>query len=120
MGNGNVTKHMLNFIDYTIDNWSDAMDIAVDSVDFISDEENELVLKKFNDNYVSVTGLTIDGRFEEQVNKYPEKIAIILGHTQVSYETLDKRANYVANQLLKKGIGRGDLLPYVPARVLRQ
>lgn len=73
--------------------------------DYQKDTFEKWEMEALQQHMLNFIDYTIDGMFEEQVAQYPEKIAIILEHTQVGYETLDKRANYIANQLLKKGIG---------------
>lgn len=51
------------------------------------------------------TNDSIHGRFEAQVARSPEAIALRLGERSVSYGTLNRRANQLANFLRKRGVG---------------
>lgn len=45
--------------------------------------------------------------FEEQVRRTPDSIAIVYGEEQVSFRTLNERANQLARFLLKYNISHG-------------
>ena len=109
-----LQQHMLTFIENIISKWKTAgeesFDIPMNSISFLTESEKENVITNFNQTKVKVNGLTIDRMFEEQVMHYPEKTAIILEDKKISYETLNRRANYVAASLIKKGIGKGDFV----------
>ncbi len=51
------------------------------------------------------TNDSVHGRFEAQVARSPEAIALSLGERSVSYGTLNRRANQLANFLRKRGVG---------------
>ncbi|QZD60458.1 amino acid adenylation domain-containing protein [Bacillus pumilus] len=48
--------------------------------------------------------------FEEQVKRFPNKIAIRIEDQSLTYDELNKRANQLARFLLNKGVGQGDLV----------
>lgn len=109
-----LQQHMLNFIENLIAIWEvageETLDIPMDRISLLKDSEREDVITNFNRTRVEVNGLTIDRMFEEQVMCHPAKTAIILKNEKISYETLNRRANYVATELIKKGIGQGDFV----------
>ena len=45
---------------------------------------------------------------EKSAATYPERDAVVLGDTRLSYQAVDQFANMVANLLVSRGIGRGD------------
>jgi len=51
-------------------------------------------------------GLTVVGRFHQQVDGEPDAIAILSGGVEVTYGDLDRRANSLANYLRSAGVGR--------------
>ncbi|MGL5811050.1 MAG: long-chain-fatty-acid--CoA ligase [Nocardioides sp.] len=58
---------------------------------------------------------------EESARKYPDRDAVVLGATRLTYAQVDGAANQVANLLVSRGIGPGDKvalsclnLPYFP------
>ncbi|MCK4257941.1 MAG: amino acid adenylation domain-containing protein [Halanaerobiales bacterium] len=58
-------------------------------------------------NLTSLLNYTIEGVFYENVDRYPENIAIEYGKRSISYAELDKRSNAIANSILKLGIEKG-------------
>ena len=43
---------------------------------------------------------SVPWRFEEQVGKYPQKVAVRSEHAELTYEELNKFANRVAHRLI--------------------
>ncbi|SEB45384.1 long-chain acyl-CoA synthetase [Tenacibaculum sp. MAR_2009_124] len=65
--------------------------------------------------------LNLSNILEDSARTYPKKSAFIFGDTHLNYETINKKANQVANGLKKIGIEKGDKvalnclnLPYFP------
>ena len=62
--------------------------------------------------------MNLKAMLETAVERYGNKTAIVLGDRRLSYATLDKASNKVANALIKIGVGKGDrvamLLPNSP------
>ncbi|MDQ0208337.1 amino acid adenylation domain-containing protein [Alkalicoccobacillus murimartini] len=50
--------------------------------------------------------------FSMQVYERPEHIALTFGHTQMTYEELDKSSNRLANYLLEHGVKKGQLIGF--------
>ncbi|MFN2582952.1 MAG: AMP-binding protein [Candidatus Dormibacteria bacterium] len=53
-------------------------------------------------------GLTIPGGFIASASRYPEAVAVIDDHEQVTFAELDRRSNAIANGLYGIGIREGD------------
>jgi long-chain acyl-CoA synthetase len=65
--------------------------------------------------------LNLSVLLEDSARRYPDRVAVVLGDTRLTYRQVDAAANQVANLLTAKGIGRGDKvaltcpnLPYFP------
>jgi amino acid adenylation domain-containing protein len=65
----------------------------------------------YNSEAISIDQQTVIALFEEQAERNGDKVALIEGNEQVSYETLNQKANQLANYLISQGIGKGDIVP---------
>ncbi|MEO6546900.1 MAG: amino acid adenylation domain-containing protein, partial [Ferruginibacter sp.] len=54
---------------------------------------------------------TIVDMLEEQVERWPDNIAVVYGKEQLSYRELNDRANQLAHQLISKGVTVDTLVP---------
>jgi amino acid adenylation domain-containing protein len=74
-------------------------------------QEHEQILHEWNSTHTAYpTTATIQAFFEAQVDRSPEKIAIIDEETQVTYRELDRRANRLAHTLRANGVGAETLV----------
>lgn len=93
---------------------SDALnrtDAKIRELTFISAEETELVLKKFNDGEFTVPTVScVQELFEIKTSENPQKPAIIYKDMELSYGELDKRANLLAHILRDVGILPNDFV----------
>jgi amino acid adenylation domain-containing protein len=83
----------------------------ISKVEFLSSEE-KLLLELFNDtkkncrNYKPIINL-----IEDQVVKTPGNTAYVFDGKQFTYEWINKKANGIADEILKHGITQGDFIP---------
>lgn len=83
---------------------SENVDVRLGEFDFLTQSEKDAI-KKFNDTlYVYDEKLTVKSLFEEQAKRTPNNIAIAFGEEEISYLTLNQRANKVAKILHENGI----------------
>lgn len=54
--------------------------------------------------------------FEEQVKKSPDAIAVVTKDRSVTYGELDKKANVIANKLVKSGVKANDIVGIIISR----
>ena len=76
--------------------------LAVSDLSYLSKEETDTILSKWNDtdkDYPS--DKTIHYFFEEQVLKAPNNMAVVYEDIKLTYKELNNRANQLANYLIK-------------------
>lgn len=74
--------------------------IKISDIDVLSDEERRLLLQEFNDTYVDYPReATIISLFEKQVLASKDRIALISGERQLTYNELNQQANAIAFHL---------------------
>lgn len=98
--------------DETIDGFIECMDQVakeflkkqkISEISLLTDRTREL-LKKFNDTSQAVDNTNAAKKFEEAVEKYKDKTALIAKDETLTFDELNKRANRVAHSLIKEGV----------------
>lgn len=83
----------------------------------ITDEDLNKLLYEFNDTVVDYPrDKCVHTLFEEQVEKMPEKVAVIACDKTLTYKELNEEANRIAHALIEKGVGVGDLVAFALRR----
>jgi amino acid adenylation domain-containing protein len=78
---------------------------------FLSDKEQRRMLREWNETATDYPRhQCIHQIFEEQVERAPEAIAVVFGEEELSYRELNLRANRLAHQLRKLGVGPDKLV----------
>ena len=86
-------------------------------LDILSQEEKNTLLFDFNDTAVDYPrDKCVHQLFEEQVEKNPDKIAVVACDKTLTYKELNEEANRIAHSLIEKGIGRGDIVAFMLPR----
>lgn len=87
------------------------------NISAISKEEEDKILFKFNDTKTDYPKeKCIHQQFEEQVVKTPDKTAVVACDTTLTYDELNKLSNRIANALIEKDIGNGDIVAFALPR----
>jgi len=74
----------------------------------LDDAEREQVLTTFNDtDHPHQADVRLHERFEAQVARTPERVAVEFEGDVLTYDELNKRANRLASRLVSLGVGRG-------------
>jgi len=83
----------------------------------LSPEEEQLLLRDFNDTYVDYPrDKCVHTLFEEQVERTPDKTAVIACDRTLTYQELNEEANCIAHGLMKKGVRPGDIVAFALPR----
>ena len=84
-------------------------DVSIKDINIITEKEDKL-LAKFNKTDGKINNDTTANIIEKQAKKYPNNIAVICEDKQITYKELDKKANCLANHLIKNGIKNNDIV----------
>jgi len=80
-------------------------EMKVTEIDILTPEEREEILYRFNDTATDYPkGKTVHELFEEQVEKTPDKTALVYAGKEISYGELNKKTNQLARFLRRKGL----------------
>ena len=83
----------------------------ITELDIITAEEKCKLLYNFNDTKTEYAKeKSIAGLFEEQVGRTPEQTAVVAVDKALTYKELNEEADRIANSLIEKGIGKGDIV----------
>ena len=99
--------HYMNVLEAVIKN----NNAKIKDISIISEKEKNKILKEFNKDKIPYSdNKTVIQIFEEIAKKHPDAIAVKYKDAQLTYKELDRKANYLANKLIKKGIKSGDVV----------
>ena len=78
----------------------------IDQMDILADEERQrLMIESHQTTSAYPSEETIVTRFEAQVEKTPEAVALVCGERQLTYHELNTKANQLAHDLIRLGVG---------------
>lgn len=98
-----IAEHFLAVLEHTLFN----IDSKLADAAFLTEEEKKRLLVDFNDTempYPEET--TIPRMFEAQVEKTPDRAAVVFNDEVITYRELNRRADRLAGILREKGVGR--------------
>ncbi|KAA6459460.1 amino acid adenylation domain-containing protein [Bacillus cereus] len=89
--------------------------VKISDIRLISPQDMHILfdLDQSQANYPAVM---IHEVFEEQVKRYPKKVAVTDGSEEWTYAELNKRSNQLANRLRQNGVQKGDLVGVMTCR----
>ncbi len=97
-----VIEHYENLLAAAVE----APDGVLSQLDMLSVKERQRQLVEWNDTAREYPGeQSIQALFEEQVERGPDRVAVILDGHQVTYRMLNARANQLAHHLRSLGVG---------------
>ena len=104
----NIHKRILYIMEQILEN----EEIILKDIEVITPDEKNKLLFEFNNTKTEYQAdKTIKELFEEQVNKSPEKIAIVYEDNQMTYKQLNEKANQLAYYLrINKKIKSNDII----------
>lgn len=80
------------------------------SIDVLGNNQRERILRMFNKPVGEPVDYTFLDLFKEHVKNKPDARALLYRDEQVTYATLDERANEIASSLLKQDTRKGDVV----------
>jgi natural product biosynthesis luciferase-like monooxygenase protein len=92
-------------------------DVPWSAAPMLSPEDHDRIVLRWNDTAREwPTDACIHEVFEAQVDRTPDRRAVVFGEDALTYRELDARANGLAARLADVGVGRGDLVGVHVAR----
>ena len=85
--------------------------LSIDTVEMLSNEEQVQLVEQFNDtDFDYPKDITVHELFEKQVERTPSNVALVYKGMEMTYETLNEKANQVARYLRSEGVGSNTLV----------
>nr|WP_042178681.1 non-ribosomal peptide synthetase [Kibdelosporangium sp. MJ126-NF4]CEL13334.1 Siderophore biosynthesis non-ribosomal peptide synthetase modules [Kibdelosporangium sp. MJ126-NF4]CTQ99025.1 Siderophore biosynthesis non-ribosomal peptide synthetase modules [Kibdelosporangium sp. MJ126-NF4] len=91
-------------------------DLPVGRLEVMSRQERHKVVEEWNDTAMAVSSVPVASRFEAQVSRTPEAVAVVFEDEVLSYRELNAKANAWARYLIGLGVGPEDLVALVLPR----
>jgi amino acid adenylation domain-containing protein len=97
-----MAAHYLRILEQIKDN----VEIKLKDIEILTADEKQTILHSFNATTEKYpVEKSVDRLFEEQVQRTPDKTALIMGENKLTYRQLNERANSVAWYLKERGVG---------------
>ncbi|MFI6688489.1 amino acid adenylation domain-containing protein [Streptomyces sp. NPDC050485] len=77
----------------------------LDTIGALTHAERDLLLHEVNDTAVPTPEVTVAALFEQRAAVLPDAIAVVSGEESLTYRELNTRANRLARELLRRGVG---------------
>lgn len=100
-------EHYMNVIDrIMLDS-----NIKIKDIEIISAKEKNKILNEFNATKLEYSkDRTVIDFFEEQVQKNPNKIAVVFEDKKITYKEINEKANQIAKYIRDRGIKQNDIV----------
>ena len=86
-------------------------DQSIDRLPLVPKDEQAQLLEEWNETAVAYPReKTVAELFMETAAQYPERTAVVMGNTSLTYKELDRRTNQLAHYLRKAGVGPDTLV----------
>jgi len=115
-GEGEMKK-LLEKINQVLIKFGENDKTKIRDIELINEKEQKIVLNEFNDTYTEYPrDKTVVQLFEEQVQKTPDKTAVIYDGAKITYRELNEKSNQVAHILREKGVTRDTFVAILAER----
>ena len=89
----------------------------IGSFSMLTEAEEKMLVYDFNDTSATYSSKkTLADLFEEQVNKSPSQVALMVDNDSLTYLELNERSNRLAHYLIKKGVSQGHNVGLIVSR----
>ncbi|MBO0996115.1 non-ribosomal peptide synthetase, partial [Bacillus sp. SD088] len=96
---------------YLLQSLSEQLSQPIEEISLITEKERQQVLTDFNPEATSYPKeKTIDALWLEQVQRHPDREAVVTANESVSYVELEQRANQLWGELQRNGVKPGSLI----------
>lgn len=102
-----IHQHIISLLWHALDNPQK----SISKLEMISEREKHRILHEFNNTYADFPmDKTIHQMFEEQAEKTPDNIALILNDSKMTYAELNEKSNKLARTLRDRGVGSNKIV----------
>ena len=84
--------------------------LTIDEISSLVNSGNPQLMKEGSDLQIDYPDKTIPALFQESVQRFPDKVAMLCGEASISYQDLDSYASQIAAMLMEKGVAPGTLV----------
>jgi len=113
----NLIRRFVRYYETIISNCMRNPGQNLSDIEIIPDEEIDQLLNRFNETKTGFPDtVTVCELFEEQVKKTPEKIAVMYGNEEITYDELNKKSNQIAGKLRDKHVSRDSIVGIMAER----
>ncbi len=117
--NKETITQMMEYYVSILNNISIMQDKAIKEIELLKPDEKQQLLAQFNNTKADYDkGKTLVELFELQVKKNPQKIALVWGDKQLTYQELNEKADKVSGHLRTKNIKPDDIVGVMVERSL--
>lgn len=110
---GRLATHYVNLLVSVTSN----IDVKIADITFLSQADIQQLLETFNDHAREYpVSCTIHELFESQVEKTPDKVAVVFAETQLTYRQLNEKANQLARFLQSLGVKNREMVGILQQR----
>ena len=104
-----LNKRIIYMIEQVLENEK----ILINNIEIVTPEERTQILQDFNNTFALYPKVkTIIDLFEEQVEKTPDKVAVVFEDQKLTYTELNKKANSLGNYLRSLGIEKREVVSF--------
>lgn len=112
-------RRLVNAMVYLLDLFTKDTETKINEIEYCTTRQlNEAGILQDRVNVGYPKEATIKTLFEEQVEKWPERIAVTFQEQSLTYKQLNERANQLAHSLLRAGVNGNQLIAIVTERSL--
>jgi amino acid adenylation domain-containing protein len=104
----NTIERFINIFRRLIDSFLHAPHLPVSELDIVPEEDTRFMNEWNETEHVYEKDLCIHQKFEQQVKKSPESIALITPDHSITYSRLNEEANRLAHHLIRSGVKTED------------
>ena len=102
-----TVDRMLEHLKVLLTRMAEQSEIRIAGMPLLSTSERQQLLSDFNKTEMAYASeKCLHEMFEEQVGRTPEATALVYEEQRVSYRELNERANQLAHELRRRGVGR--------------
>lgn len=108
---------LIRRIEHILEQMTEHPDIKVRDISLIPPSEEHFLIEEYNDTSAPYPkDSTVHAEFSKYAKAHPDDVALCFGGGSYTYEELDSKSDTLADELMSRGIGSGDVVPLISVR----